>query len=161
MKVIKNVDTGKIDVGNAQHVLIANSIGSCIAVALFDFHKRIGGLAHVMLPGKAPENSGTEKFRYAEDAIKELIKGLKDRGGRKVNMKACIAGGGNVLKRTDDVICQANIDAVMNILKKQRIFIVSSSVGGQVRRSLKFDIETGKVYCSEGDESRQLICKFI
>lgn len=64
MKIIENVDTGEVKVGDVANVLIANSIGSGIAIALFDFHWHLEGLAHIMLPGKAPENSGKDRLRY-------------------------------------------------------------------------------------------------
>ena len=161
MKKNKNVDTGKINIGDISHVLTANSIGSCIAIALFDFHKHIGGLAHIMLPGKAPESSEKERLRYAADAIEELVILMKDADARKVNIRACIAGGGNVLKRPDDTICKANIRSVKQILNDKNILITASSLGGDTRRTLKFDIEKGKVFCTEGDSKRHPLCKFI
>ncbi|MBI4669600.1 MAG: hypothetical protein HY747_10555, partial [Elusimicrobia bacterium] len=36
-------------------ILRADAIGSCIAVAAYDSKKRVGAMAHVMLPGSSPD----------------------------------------------------------------------------------------------------------
>ena len=72
MKDIIDVNTGQVRLGRGNVVLRSLAIGSCIAAATYDYRAGIGAIAHIMLPGSAPEES-PEKTRYAENAIEEIV----------------------------------------------------------------------------------------
>ncbi len=75
-----DVNTGEVEIASRPVVLQAMAIGSCVVVAAFDRNKKIGGLAHIMLPGRSPERKSKDKTKYTEDAIDELLKELKNLG---------------------------------------------------------------------------------
>ena len=70
MEEIIDVNTGQVRFGRGDVVLRSLAIGSCIAVAAYDAEARVGALAHIMLPGRAPEDC-LEKTRYAEDPLRK------------------------------------------------------------------------------------------
>jgi len=106
---IVEVNTGEIKSGEANMSLRANALGSCIALCVYSRSTRKGGLAHIMLPGKAPVKAAQEKFRYMNDAVRELVRSVWTMNISLQDCIVCIAGGGNVLKREDDTICAKNI----------------------------------------------------
>ena len=158
--MILSVNTGDVKVGRQKTVLKASAIGSCIVVVAYDKVRRFGGMAHVMLPGCAPDKKKNRGTRYAQDAIDALLKRLKRLGSSTDDLAVCLVGAGNVLKSPEDTVCQSNIDSVLDIIKKKGLNIVSQDMGGQVRRSATLDISEGKLYCAQGDEPVSLLWRY-
>jgi len=153
------VNTGEIKSGDSNTILKSSPIGSCVVVLLFDEIKKTGGMAHIMLPGRAPEKEGTIKTRYAENAIEHLIFQIHEAGIGKENLKAVIVGGGNVLKRIEDTIGVDNFNSVVQILNNFKLEIKASLVKGTERRSVRFDIPQGTIYVATGDDKEKLLYK--
>ena len=150
-----NVSIGMVVAEEGNKVLDSGPMGSCVSVIIYDIVKRFGGMAHVMLPGKPLLGNDVSccDFRYAENAIPQLISLLKSKGSSIGDLEACIAGGANVLKAKDDVICQENINSVRDILIRSKLSIRCSDVGGEMRKMLSINIATGQVSISCGDDS--------
>lgn len=151
--------TGEVEAGDKDTILKSGAIGSCIVITAYDKHNLFGAMAHIMLPGKAPENKNTQKTKYTKDAIDELINLLKLNGATE-NIEVCLAGGANVLKRKDDNIAQNIIDSVLENLKNMNIEILAKSLGGTTRRSVSLDVETGCVYITVGDGTEEILWNF-
>ena len=150
MKKTIDVNTGDVKGSNGSAVLRSIAIGSCIAVVAYSFRDRAGAIAHVMLPGKAKEST-KEKTRYAADGIDELFGIMEGFGVDRGDIEVCLVGGGNVLEKEDDTICQSNIDSVIAIMKEKNIPVRASVLGGVKRKSVMMDVECGKVTYTEGD----------
>ena len=77
MKRIIDVYTGKVEAGGKDTILRSNAIASCVVIAAYEPTKKVGALAHVMVPGAAPGGKtwgGTSRrTRYAADAIEEMM----------------------------------------------------------------------------------------
>ena len=77
----------KVGMGDLQvatgPVVFRTLLGSCVGLALYDPHRAIGGLAHVVLPN----SGGTAALpgKYADTALPELLR------------QPCIDGGGITL----------------------------------------------------------------
>jgi chemotaxis protein CheD len=140
MKQVLDVNTGEVKAGTGESALRSIAIGSCVVVAAYDFKRKIGAMAHVMLPGNAPENS-IDKTKYAANAIEELINMITPEDSKQCNIEACLVGAGNVLKKEDDTICDANIRSTAQILKEKHIPVRASVLGGTNRKSIFMDIE--------------------
>ena len=157
MKKIIDVQTGELNTGKEEVILRSAGIGSCVVIAAYDPGKKTGALAHVMLPGCSPADNASQKTRYAADAVEEMISRMAQLGTDMDDLEVILVGGGNVLKRDDDTICDDNIKSVIDILTKKGIRIKAKSVGGTVRRTVSLDIEKGRVYCTEGDSAERLL----
>lgn len=151
MGKIISVETGQVKTGKGQVILQSQAIGSCVAIVAYDATKHIGALAHVMLPGRAPAKKAGEKTKYAADAIDAIVSEMTRLGSQTEDIEVALVGGGNILKKKSDTICQANIESVTQILKEKRIPIRASALGGTARRSVFLDIEGGMVSYTEGD----------
>lgn len=156
---IPGVSTGEAVAGRSG-MLCASAIGSCIAVALYDPVSRIGGIAHLMLPGSAPQKQNVERTRYVDNGIRELLETMVRSGARRERVEACFAGGGNVLEREDETICDANVASTIRTLEQLRIPTKAQDVGGTQRRSMTLDIDAGCVSTTVGDAAPSPLWSF-
>jgi len=154
MKEIVDVNTGEVEIRRVKFILRAMAIGSCIVVAAFDPKTQIAGMAHIMLPGCAPEKTA-EKTKYAADGIEQMLTQMFESGCRIENTEVCLIGGGNVLQKEDDTICADNIKSVTEVLEEKLIPVKASLIGGYKRKSAFLDAETGNVSYSEGDDQEK------
>ena len=152
-KIIK-VDMADLKISSAPNILKSSGIGSCIVITIYDVEKRIGGLAHVMLPDSTPEGIAPTT-KYAVNAIEQMLNQMAGRGTNVRDLEACLVGAGNVLQKTDDTICDNNIGSITAILSQKNIPIRASALGGIRRKSIFLDIETGIVTYSEGNGSER------
>lgn len=153
------VQTGEVKIGGGNSGLKSSPVGSCVIVIMFNENVKKGGMAHIMLPGKAPEKRESDKCKYAINAIDTLLALLKNDGMDCNHLKAVVAGGGNVLKRSGDTIGTDNLSSVFNHLKFKKITILKKSVGGTNRKSVWFDISEQTVYYTEGDSKEKILYK--
>lgn len=151
------VYTGEIKMASGDANLKSSPLGSCVVVVLFDEIIKAGVMAHIMLPGKAPQNKIVEKCRYAVDAIGELLVLCEKKGMDCQKLKAVVVGGGNVLKRPGDSIGLDNLNSVLNQLKINNIPVLAKSVGGTNRKSVWFDIGNQRIYYTEGDSKEKFL----
>jgi chemotaxis protein CheD len=148
-----DVLTGEVGFSLGKGVIVSAAIGSCVAVAMHGRAPRAGGLAHIMLPGSAPEcNQHTaESLKYARNGIEYLLGKMIAAGVKKHEIIVFAAGGGNVLKRADDTICKSNITSVLELLAEHELVIKAKFLGGFERRSVRLDIASGNFFCAQGD----------
>jgi len=157
MKTIIDVQTGEVKAGGKDTIFKSAAIGSCVVIAAYDSEKKVGALAHVMLPGAVPEGKIFQRTRYAADAVDEMISRMTDLGTNKYNIEVCLVGGGNVLKREGDTISQENITSVVKLLNEKYVKIRAKAVGGTDRRSISLDVKEGTVHYTEGDAKEKLL----
>ncbi|MFH1504707.1 MAG: chemotaxis protein CheD [Candidatus Omnitrophota bacterium] len=157
MKQAIDVPTGKIEVGSGRTILKVNAIGSCVVVSVYSLKKKIGGLAHIMLPGESVDSKSGEERKYAVNAIDAMLKRIVFLGVDIEDIEVCMLGGANVLKRPGETIGKNNVDSIIEILRKRKIKIKAQATGGIERRSLSFDVERGTISYTEGGEDKGLL----
>ena len=151
MKKVIDVQIGEIKAGRGKLMLQSKAIGSCIAIVAYDAIKKIGAMAHIMLPGGAPSRKVFEKTKYAADAIDAMVSKMAQLGSKTNDIEVALVGGGNILNRKDDTICKDNIESALELLGKKGLRVTAQAVGGTVRRSVSLDVEHGIISYSEGD----------
>lgn len=157
MKKTINISTGEVKMGESDSILVSNGIGSCIVIAGINIKKNIGAMAHFMLPGRAPENEIMCKTKYAQDALDKLLNLLQIETDDTSDIRTCLVGAGNVLKKKNDTVCKNNIDSILDILHRHHIKIDAKSLGGIYRRTMHFDIQKREVYMTEGESKLELL----
>lgn len=134
------------------NVMIATTLGSCISACIWDTNSNVGGMNHFMLPLTEKEahevNWGqrgmtSDATRYGNFAMEHLINLILKHGGRRINLRAKIFGGGKVLKQMSDV-GQRNIDFVVSYLKNENISVEGSDLGSFYPRKVLFEPMTGR-----------------
>lgn len=127
--------------------LRTTSLGSCVAIALYDKAARIAGLAHCLLDRQARFGAHTAPGRCADTAIPALIHAMVSLGAHSERLQAWLAGGGNMFDCPDPIydVGLWNLEAARETLDRLRIAIVAEDVGGTVSRRLQLSVETGSV----------------
>lgn len=152
-----SVATGEVAVANAGEELVSYAIGSCIVVTLYNAATCSGAIAHIMLPGTAPDNTTKVATRYAQNAIEAILAMMQWPTVNADALAVCLVGGGNVLKRENETICSHNIQSVRSIIKAFNMHIEAESLGGTVRRSVRFDVSSGALYVREDGAPEYLL----
>lgn len=137
-----NVGVAEYYVTHNPHTLVSFGLGSCVGVALYDVKKKIGGLAHIMLPESAAVTRKGSPGKYADTAIKAMVKEMERLGSVRRDIRAKVAGGacmfsipGAINPRNIPGPClgiqigERNIEAVMKTLKELKIPVMAKDIG--------------------------------
>lgn len=146
-----SVDSGEVEACRGEGILRAGAIGSCVAVTAYDPDARVGGMAHVMLPGVSRDTGSSDKTKYAEDAIHEMMRKMSALGAGEARLRVCLVGGGNVLGPGQDSLGPEIVRSIADILGRMHIVPVATEVGGDQRRSCSLDVACGRVTYTVGD----------
>jgi chemotaxis protein CheD len=136
---------GETHVAHNPHQLIIMGLGSCIGLALYDRHARVGGIAHIMLPdGKGDGNAG-KCCKFADRAVPVLLKEMLRWNAKKERIVAKMAGGASMFSAMDTLrIGERNTEVVKEALKKERIRLVAEDTGRNCARTVTLDTCTGE-----------------
>ncbi|BDG60340.1 chemotaxis protein CheD [Caldinitratiruptor microaerophilus] len=130
---------------DAEVALETSSLGSCVAVALYDPEARVAGLCHILLdresrfPGGVPE-------RCADFAIPAALAEMVTLGASPERVVAHLAGGGNMFRGVTDPVYDVgswNVAAAKEVLEALGIPVVTEDVGGSNPRRLRIEVATG------------------
>ena len=130
------------------NILVTHALGSCVGICLYDRQLKIGGLAHIMLPDSTQfKANNINRMKFADTAIVDLIRALQVLGAEMKKITAKIAGGAQMFAVNENSaigsIGTRNVESVKNILRSQRIPIISEDVGFNYGRTVYFDLATG------------------
>lgn len=145
------IGIGEWSVGSS--VMTSIGLGSCVGLVLHDEERKIGGLAHVMLPqssGKPGEREG----KYADTAVLILLKELAAKGSKPPSLKAKLAGGASMFQNFSGNlnIGERNVDALRLLLKEKGIPIIREDIGGTVGRTVTYyPRENGRYVVRQAD----------
>jgi chemotaxis protein CheD len=142
-KVARDVDS----------VLVTYALGSCIAVAVYDPVTKVGGLLHYMLPESAIDTNKAQKnpFMFADTGIPALLQAVAAAGGSARRMSVRLTGGAQVLDSQGVFqIGKRNYLAARRILWKAGMLIKAEAVGGEVSRTTRLELATGRMWIREG-----------
>lgn len=127
-------------------VLITYALGSCIGLCFEDPVLHLGALLHVMLPMNM-EAGRKNAFKYADTGIRETLRQLEAKGASRSRITVKIAGGAKMFEVNGGNlgnIGQRNIESVHTILRMEGIRLLGEHVGGNVARTLLFDLDSGQ-----------------
>lgn len=129
--------------------LITMGLGSCIGIAIYDRVKKKAGLVHIMLPDSKQFKNIVNPLKYADLGIENLVNQMINKGCRKENMTAKIAGGASMFNFPDKKIIsdigKRNSLAAIEIINKLSIPIIGQDIGGNKGRTMIFESEDGSV----------------
>ncbi len=136
-----------------EDLLVTYALGSCIAVALYDPVLKLGGLLHYMLPDSGIDASKAARnpFMFADTGIPRLLEEARARGAHPGRMVVRLAGGAQVLDSHGTFqIGKRNYLAARKILWKAGILVSSEAVGGEISRTTRLEVATGRMWVREG-----------
>ncbi len=128
--------------------LVTYSLGSCIALTVWDPVVRAGGMLHYMLPESSlsPEKAKANPAMFADSGVPCLFQAVYELGAIKKRMIAKVAGGSQLLDDNGTFnIGKRNYVMLRKIFWKNGVLIDAEDVGGAVSRTVRLEIATGRV----------------
>ncbi len=128
--------------------LVAYGLGSCVGVTLYDRTRKIGGLAHIMLPSSRMHARVSVPGKYADTAVEALLESVGSRGADLRNLEAKLVGGANMfisITQQAVPIGMRNVSAVREQLDLKGIKIKGEDVGGSQGRTIFFTLADGNI----------------
>jgi chemotaxis receptor (MCP) glutamine deamidase CheD len=140
-------------VASAAPLLLQTLLGSCVAVCLRDPVACIGGMNHILLPGRY--ESGPWPSRGGVHAMELLINAIMKEGGDRRKLVAKAFGAGNVVASLQSpTVGEQNAAFVRSFLATERIPLVAQRLGGLRPVQVTFRTDTGKATVHTVDGSR-------
>lgn len=125
--------------------LITYALGSCVGICLHDPLKQIGGLAHILLPEAFADSGSKDVYKFANTAIKELVRDMEKQGCARLHLAAKIAGGANMFITSGMSIGERNVEVVKRELKRLNIRLLAEDTGANYGRTVEFSPFNGKM----------------
>lgn len=148
-KEIIEVGMGRMHISCAPNVLVTRGLGSCLGITLYDRVKKIGAMAHAMLPDISRAVSNTNPSRFVNSSIEKMLQDLKDQGCNRLHFEAKLFGGarmfGFITQDSSLNLGEKNMNMAKDILSKNEIPVLAMEVGGNFGRTIELDLENGKV----------------
>ena len=148
--------------GDTSASLVTYALGSCIAVAIHDAQAQVGGLLHFMLPESsiARDKAAENPYMFADSGVPLLFRRAYSAGADKKRLVVRIAGGAQVM---DDKgifnIGKRNYLAVRKLLWQAGVMIHAEAVGGTASRTVRLDVESGRVFLRIAGGKEELLEK--
>ena len=129
-------------------VVIETVLGSCVAACLYDPASRIGGMNHILLPGRPDIKNFNDNARYGVNAMELLINRIMELGACRQRIVAKVFGGSHLFPSIpeENGTGKKNITFVMEFLKREKIKVISKNTGGHDSRRIYFHVDTGHVF---------------
>ncbi|PCI30736.1 MAG: hypothetical protein COB67_00880 [SAR324 cluster bacterium] len=129
---------------------ITTLLGSCVAVCIWDSHRKMAGMNHIMLPITMEEEFASTK--YGNVATFVLYDMIRKEGSLPRFLEAQVFGGASRLALVDAGpamnVGARNIEITLKVLEKLKVKVVRKEVGGHRGRKIYFDVQTGLVKAS-------------
>lgn len=143
------VGLGEVKISaNPTEVLVAYGLGSCVGVSAYDPVVHLGGMLHAILPERlngAPPHAS----KYVDSGLETLLESLRQAGARPERLQVRLAGGAKMIDVFDVYktmpIGERNVQVAQNLLTAWRIKIQAKEVGGNVGRTLRLYIASGRM----------------
>src|SRR5689334_12989482 len=111
----------------ADDVLSALGLGSCVGVCAYDTRNRIAGMAHVVLPSSG-DKTDQPPGKFADTAVPALLEEMMRSGASRTFIRVAIAGGAQVFSFSGTgptlEIGARNCEAVLTELDRSRLRVV-------------------------------------
>lgn len=138
------VRIAEFKVAKGDVLLVAIGLGSCVGVAVYDPEHELGGMAHILLPGRGSSKDNPNKF--CDTSIDAMISQIVAMGGAIKSLKAKIVGGAHMFAWLGDSskgVGERNVRAAKNKLASLNIPIVVEETGGSEGRTVEFHAGSG------------------
>ena len=157
-QVVVNIADMKMST-DPNECLITYSLGSCVAVAVYDPYNSIAGLIHIMLPESQIEKdiANINPYKFVDLGVPCLFKEMFKAGAKRNHIITKIIGGSNVMDKNKFFnIGERNYTNVRKMLWRNNMIIHKEDIGGSKSRTVRLYTATGKVIVSNSYEEYEL-----
>lgn len=146
---IVEVQMAQMQIAQAPGILVTRGLGSCLGITFYDPVKKLGAMAHPMLPDIDKARVKSNPSRFVNSAIMSMIKEFEKMGSSRSHIVAKIFGGARMFSfiNADSPlnVGQKNIEVAIATLKEAGIKMTGQEFGGTFGRTVEMNLEDGKV----------------
>jgi len=145
VNIVVNVSDARVS-KDTEDVLVTYSLGSCIAVSMYDPIARCGGMLHYQLPTSTLDASRAQAnpCMFADTGMAALLRDLDALGAQPRRMHVKLAGGAEILNDSGLFsIGKRNHTAIRKILWQRGLLLKAEEVGGSQPRTLYLHVADG------------------
>lgn len=153
-QVVVGISDAKVS-RDPEAILVTYALGSCVAVCMYDPVARVGGLLHIMLPESSLDRQKAQNnpYTFADTGIAALLRNMIHAGANQKQITVRLAGGAQVMDNRDIfAIGKRNYTAVRKILWKEGLLVDGERVGGEVSRTVRLELATGRFWVRESGQ---------
>ncbi len=157
------VGMGDFKIGKAPDCIITLGLGSCVGVTFYDRVNKIGGMLHAMLPNSATALNLTNKAKFVDTGLTEILTALSKSGANLKELEIKLVGGAQMFACSDDTsvkvlkIGDNNVRATKEWISKFGLKIKAEETGENFGRTIILDTNTGELYIrAVGQTERKL-----
>lgn len=149
-KLCKNPDT-----------IATIGLGSCVGIVLYADGDVYCGMVHIMLPSSKEIKNNSNRAKFADTGIEDLLCALEDKGIKRSMLSAKIAGGAAMFQFSSKTelasVGERNVKSVKEVLAFFKIPIVAEDTGADYGRTIIFDNVTKKLTIKSAGKSEKII----
>ncbi len=133
--------------GESATALTTYALGSCLGITFYEPQKKLGGLLHAMLPDSNLHRGQKVKVpMFIDTGVEEILHGLAQHGCHLRQLECKVFGGAQVMSADKFFnIGERNIRTFRELSVKLGLRVSVFETGGQVNRTIKLYLDTGKV----------------
>ena len=150
MANIVKVGMADLNVCKSPDGITTLGLGSCVGICIRDPVAKVGGMAHAMLPDSKQIENNSNRAKFADTGIEDLVKKILAMGGRKGRLEAKIAGGAQMFafqNKSDMVrVGERNVEASKKKLRELGIPLKAQDTGLNYGRTVELHCDTGEFY---------------
>lgn len=147
MSEVIKVGMADMRICSAPDAVTTLGLGSCIGIAIRDPGTGIGGLVHIMLPDSTEIKNNSNRPKFADTGIEDLVNAIVRKGANRSRLVAKIAGGAQMFAfggKSDMIrVGERNVVASKKKLSELRIPLLAEDTGKTYGRTVVFYPETG------------------
>lgn len=147
MSNVIKVGMADLAVCSGEDAVTTLGLGSCIGIAIRDPVTGIGGLVHIMLPDSTEIRNNSNRPKFADTGIEDLVNAIVKKGGNRSRLVAKIAGGAQMFGSGGSAntirVGERNAQASKKKLMQMRIPLLASDTGNTYGRTVIFYPKTG------------------
>ncbi len=147
MSEIIRVGMADLQICNSPDAVTTLGLGSCVGIAIRDPETCIGGLAHIMLPDSTEIRNNSNRPKFADTGIEDLVQGIVSKGGSRNKLVAKIAGGAQMFAfggKSDMIrVGERNVIASKKKLSELKIPLLAEDTGETYGRTVVFYPQNG------------------
>lgn len=133
---------GETRISGSDNEVMTTILGSCVAACIWDPVAGVGGLNHFLLPGQASDRGSN--LRYGVNAMELLINGLLKKGAERAQLRVKLLGGAKMIDSGAEIGVK-NAEFAHWYMKNEELAIVSSCLGGERGRKIRFWPTSGRL----------------
>ncbi|MBP7059397.1 MAG: chemotaxis protein CheD [Lachnospiraceae bacterium] len=142
------VGMADLNICSCPDALTTIGLGSCIGIALYDPTTKVSGLAHIMLPDSTAIRNNTNKAKFADTGIEQLLEMMLKAGASKNRIVAKIAGGAKMFAISGNASSAINVgdqnyEASKKKLRELGIRLIAEDCGLNYGRTVELYSESG------------------